>query len=80
MRVDDELAATATAKLIQLQGASTDEAFAALLGCHRAHWWNVKRGRRRPSYALLKRAAAHFPELRLIVIRDWMDAPTKVAS
>lgn len=70
MRIDDALAAKVTAKLIELQAGDTDTAFAARLGVTRPHWWNVKRGRRRASYALVKRAAQQFPGISEIVLLD----------
>ena len=70
-QIDDELAERIAAALVELQGERTDAEFAALLGCTRPHWWNVKHGRRRPSYALVKRAMAHFPTaLTAIVLHD----------
>jgi hypothetical protein len=77
--LDDELAEQVRLKLIELQGERTDAAFASLLGCTRPHWWNVKHARRRPSYALVKRATAQFPDLYLVVARDLMPAPAGAA-
>lgn len=68
--LDDELAGAVRTKLISLQGERSDAAFARLLGVSRPHWWNVKHGRRRASYALVKRASAHFPALTNLVIHD----------
>jgi hypothetical protein len=77
--LDDELAERVRLKLVDLQGQRTDAAFAVLLGCTRPHWWNVKHGRRRASYALVKRAAQHFPILYAVVLND-LSAPAEAAS
>jgi transcriptional regulator with XRE-family HTH domain len=68
------------AKLAELQGRRTDEEFAALLGVTRTHWSHIRSGRRKASYALVKRAAALFPELYPIVMRDLVAVPTEAAS
>lgn len=66
--------------IAELQDGRSDGEIAALLGCSRSHWCHVKAGHRRVSYALLKRAAAVFPEVYPIVMRDLMgDTPEKVA-
>lgn len=76
--IDDALAVQVAAKLVELQGARTDAEMATLLECTRPHWWNVKNGKRRPSYELVKRAMKHFPALYPIVMRDL--APAEAAS
>jgi hypothetical protein len=72
--VDDDLARRVTAALVELQGEQSNTAFAASLGCTRTHWWCIRRGRRRPSYELIKRAAQRYPVLHAIVMRDLMSA------
>lgn len=61
-------------KLTALQGGRTDAAMAALLGVSRPHWSHIRSGRRRMSYAVFKRASAHFPDLLPIVLRDLASA------
>lgn len=65
-----DVAAKLAAKLVALQGDRTDGEMGALLGVTRHHWGHIKAGRRKMSYALVKRAAVHFPELYPIVLRD----------
>lgn len=71
--LDDELAARVRKELAGLQGNRTDAEMARLLGCTRPHWWNVKNGHRRASYALVKRASREFPSLSVVVMRDLTD-------
>lgn len=81
-QIDDALAERLAATLRELQGERTDAEFALLLGCTRPHWWNVKKGRRRPSYAMVKRAMQQFPSaLGAIIMQDLTapPAPTAVA-
>jgi DNA-binding XRE family transcriptional regulator len=80
MQFRDGVSKQIAAKLSELQGERTDAEMGALLGVTRVHWSHIKAGRREPSYALAKRAAAIFPELSLIVIRDWTAAPVEAAS
>jgi hypothetical protein len=68
------------AKLTDLQGERTDAQMGALLGITRVSWLQIRTGRRAISYTVAKRAAAHFPDVNLIVIRDWMPALTAEAS
>jgi hypothetical protein len=75
-RVSEELAA----KLSELQGDRTDAEMGALLGVTRVHYAHIKAGRRQMSYATVKRAALHFPELYPIVVRDLTSAPCEAAS
>jgi hypothetical protein len=74
-QISDDLGERVAAKLAELQGEQTDRAFAALLGCTREHWWNVKNGHRNVSYELLKRAVQRFPALSLIVMHDLTGDP-----
>jgi hypothetical protein len=64
------LAAEIAAALIALQGERSDGEMGQLLGVTRHHWSHIKAGRRNASYAVVKRAVAHFPELYPIVLRD----------
>lgn len=75
MQFRDGVVRELAAKLIELQGTRTDAEMGELLGISRVHWSHIKAMRREPSYALVKRAAAIFPELSLIVIRDWVREP-----
>lgn len=80
-QVDQELTDRLTAALVEIQGNRSDAAFAQLLGCTRPHWWNVKHRKRRPSYALVKRAVQQFPgALRPIVMQDLAANPERAAS
>jgi hypothetical protein len=79
-QINDDLGRSVAAKLMALQGAETDTAFAARLDCTREHWANVKAGRRRASYELIKRAGDLFPEIRQIVWNDLTGKPIEVAS
>lgn len=65
-----DLSRDLAAKLASRQGDRSDEEFATLLGITRTHWSYIRAGKRRITYALLKRAAALFPELYPIVLRD----------
>lgn len=65
-----DVAKELAAKLASLQGDRSDEEFAVLLGVTRTQWSYIRSGRRRMSYGLLKRAAALFPDLYPIVLRD----------
>lgn len=67
------------AKLAELQGDRTDAEMGALLGVTRVHWSHIRAGRRQMSYAVVKRAAAHFPELYPIVMRDLAAEPVEAA-
>lgn len=80
MQFRDSVSKQIAAKLAELQGERTDAEMGALLGVTRVHWAHIKAGRREPSYALAKRASAAFPELSLIVIRDWTAEPAEAAS
>lgn len=65
--VNDEV----VAKLLELQGSERDSDFAARLGVTRSHWSHIKAGRRKVSYAVVKRVSAEFPGSMLpIVLRD----------
>lgn len=65
-------------RLIELQGGRTDAEMAALLGVSRPHWTHIRAHRRQLTYALTKRALAHFPELYPIVMQDLaVDAPAE---
>lgn len=79
-QLTDGVSKQIAAKLAELQGNRTDAEMGVLLGVTRVHWHHVRAGRRAPSYAMVKRAAVHWPELSLIVIRDWTTAPTEAAS
>lgn len=74
--VSDQIAA----KLTELQGSRTDAEFAVLLGCTRPHWHHIRSGKRRPSYAMVKRAMVHFPELYAIVLRDLTAEPEVIEA
>lgn len=78
--LDGELGERVRVKLVELQGDRTDTEFAVLLGCTRPHWWNVKNGKRGASYALIKRAAQHFPDLYQVVLHDLSAPATEKAS
>lgn len=67
-------------KLAELQADRTDAEFADLLGVSRPHWHHIRSGKRQPSYTILKRAIAHFPELYPIVMRDLVAEPVQAAS
>lgn len=71
MQFRDGVSKQIAAKLRELQGTRSDTEMGELLGVSRVHWLHIKADRRDPSYALAKRASAIFPELSLIVIRDW---------
>jgi hypothetical protein len=74
----DDVSVRVVSVLVRLQGERTDEEFAALLGVTRVHWSHLRAGRRQPSYALVKRAAARFPSLYPVVIGDLIaDAPAE---
>lgn len=73
-QMDKDVSTKIAARLAELQGSRTDSEMAALLGCTRPHWWNIKNGQRRPSYALVKRAAQAFPDICRIVVNDVMGA------
>lgn len=79
-QLEDGVSKLIAAKLSELQGDRTDAEMGALLGVTRVHWHHIRTGHRAPSYAMVKRAAAIWPELSLIVIRDWTIAPTEAAS
>lgn len=74
--VEDGVDVLVAAKLAEIQGTRTDAEFAAILGVSRAHWTHIRAGRRSPSYALIKRAAAQFPELDRIVMLDFLSERT----
>jgi hypothetical protein len=65
-----DVATQLSAKLAALQGERTDADMGKLLGVTREHYAHIKANRRRMSYAVVKRAALHFPELYPIVLRD----------
>lgn len=65
-----DVATKLAAKLTSLQGDRTDAEMGRLLGVTRHHWGHIRAGRRKMSYALVKRASVHFPELLPIVLRD----------
>lgn len=75
----EEVAVKLAAKLVSLQGDRTDGDMGRLLGVTRHHWGHIKAGRRKMSYALVKRAARHFPELYPIVLRDLTADSAEVA-
>jgi hypothetical protein len=52
----------------------SDTDIAAMLGCTRAHWSNLRKGDRQMSYVMAKRAARQFPAIVDIVMRDLMNA------
>lgn len=58
------------ARLVVLQGDELDEPFAERLGISRTHWSHIRAGRRRPTYALIRRAVKLYPELWPLVIED----------
>lgn len=66
-------------KLSELQDKRTGAEMAAILGCHRVYYWQIKTGRRRISYEMAKRAGRAFPEILPILMRD-LTAPAEVAS
>ena len=74
------VAAEIAAKLAELQGISSDADMAERLGITRPHWSFIKTGRRRISYRAMKRAAAIFPELYPIVMRDLIGEPKPEAA
>lgn len=76
----DGVAEQIAAKLAELQGNRTDAEFADLLGCTRPHWHHIRSGKRHPSYAMVKRAVRHFPELYPIVMRDLTAEAVEVAE
>lgn len=80
MQFRDGVSKQIAAKLTELQSARTDAEMGELLGVTRVHWSHIKAGRREPSYALAKRASVIFPELSLIVIRDWTAERAEAAS
>jgi hypothetical protein len=80
MQFRDGVSKLIAAKLSELQGSRTDAEMGHLLGVTRVHWAHIKAGRREPSYALAKRASLIFPELSLIVIRDWTAGPSEAVS
>jgi transcriptional regulator with XRE-family HTH domain len=73
MIVDPELAVEIRRALIAHQGSRTDAEMAGEMGVTREHWWHIKNGSRRPSYALIKRAARRYPDLTVLVLRDLTD-------
>lgn len=77
--ITEDVSSALATQLASLQGDRTDEQFATLLGISRVQWSHVRHGRRRPSYDLVKRAAALFPELYPIVMRDLIGDPPKAA-
>jgi plasmid maintenance system antidote protein VapI len=72
--LDNGVASALAAKLAELQGERTDDEFAGVLGCSREHWSNVRAGKRRVSYPMVKRIGRLYPELYAIVVRDLMSA------
>ena len=78
--LDDEGRRRVRLKLVELQGDRTDGEMAALLGCTRPHWWNVKHGHRGVSYALIKRAGRTFPSILTTVIHDLSGEPSGAPS
>ena len=64
--VNDEV----VAKLIELQGDGKDAKVAEALGVTRSHWSHLKAGRKKMSYALVKRAIVAYPAILPIVMRD----------
>jgi len=79
-QLDDGVSKRLAEKLTRLQGERSDAEFARLLGCTRPHWHHIRSGKRRVSYAMVKRAAVHFPELYPIVMRDLVAQPAEPAE
>lgn len=79
-QITTDVAQQLAAALVKYQGERTDEEFAALLGVTRTQWSYIRSGRRKMSYALMKRAAALFPGLYPIVLRDLAAEPIEAAS
>lgn len=77
--MSDEVGRRVATKLAELQGSRTDAEMGRLLGVGRVYWWQVKHGKRRLSYARVKRAAGLFPEILSIVVHD-LSAPVEMAS
>lgn len=75
----DDVGKQVVATLAALQGSRTDAEMGALIGCGRVHWWSLKNGRRRMTYALAKQAGASFPEVLRILMRD-LSEPVEAAS
>jgi len=78
--MNDDVSRQVAAKLVERQGGRTDAEMAALLGCGRVYYWQIKRGVRRISYEMAKRAAQDFPEILPIILRDLTGEPTAVIS
>lgn len=77
-QLPDGVSQQIAAKLQELQGTRTDVEMGDLLGVTREQWSHIRAGRRNPSYATVKRAMTHFPDLYPIVMRDL--APEAAAS
>lgn len=73
------LAGQVGAKLAELQGERTDAQMAAILGCSRQHYWRIRKGQKRPSYEMAKRAGVVFPEVLTLMMRD-LTAPAEATS
>lgn len=71
--MNDGIGREVVAKLAELQGSRTDAEMAALIGCNRTHWWSLKNERRNMTYALARKAAAEFPQVLRILMRDLSD-------
>lgn len=56
--------------LAALQGGRSNAEMAAILGVDSIQYWRIKKGERRISYEMTKRAGATFPEVLDIVMRD----------
>jgi hypothetical protein len=69
------------AKLIEIQQrrGDTDEQFAVLLDISRSHWTHIRHDRRHLTYAITKRAARLFDEVRELVVEDLDAEPEAVA-
>jgi hypothetical protein len=57
-------------RLVELQGARSDQAMADLLGMSRPHWWRVKAGDRSLSRPALLKAVRAFPEIKAEAIAE----------
>lgn len=73
MPASNDVTSRVATKLAELQGERSDAEMADLLDVSRPYYWSLKNGKRRPSYALMKRAASIWPEIALMVVRDVAD-------
>lgn len=79
-RLTADVSRELAAKLTELQGSRSDAEMGVLLGVTRVHYAHIKAERRSMSYATMKRAAAHFPDLYAIVMRDLTAEPEVIEA